>query len=414
VLRRGGTPLTVEDRILLGRAERRTVRRRYADAWVLMDRVHDADDSAEHLFSWLRAEHPEVNAWFVVEEGTPDWRRLRKAGHGKRLVGYGSEQWQLLLLHARHVISSHTEPANYAPEAMRNLPADWRFTFLQHGVIKDDLAGWLNVRPIDVFVTSTPAEHASIVADHTSYVFTDKEVALTGLPRFDVLLEAAAAVPPDQRNLLLVAPTWRNWLVRPLEKDSQRREDIGEQFVESDFVQQWLAVLTSDRLREACERHGLTLAFLPHPNLQPSLPRLELPAHVRTLGFDDVRDTFARTALMITDYSSMAFNAAYLERPVVYHQFDSDRMFGGEHVGRGGYFDYRRDGFGPVTASPDEAVAAAVGIIEAGARPAPEYLDRINATFPQRDGQCRRRVYDAIVASTQPAPPAEPVTPPGD
>jgi glycosyltransferase involved in cell wall biosynthesis len=404
-------PLSAEDRALLGRAESRSVRRRYADAWVLMDRVHDADDSAEHLFAWLRAEHPEVNAWFTVEEGTPDWHRLRKAGHGKRLVGYGSEEWKLLLLHARHVISSHAEPANYAPDAVSHLPTDWRFTFLQHGVIKDDLASWLNVRPIDLFVTSTPDEHASVTADHTSYVFTGKEAVRTGLPRFDVLLEAAAAVPRDRRDLVLVAPTWRNWLVRPLDKDSQRREDIGAAFLDSDFVRQWLALLTSPRLQEACERHGLTLAFLPHPNLQPSLPRLDLPAHVRTLGFDDVRGTFARTALLVTDYSSMAFNAAYLERPVVYHQFDADRMFGGDHIGRGGYFDYHRDGFGPVTSSPDEAVASVVEILDGGATPPAEYLARITAAFPERDGQCRRRVFDAIVASTEPAPAAAPVTP---
>ncbi len=403
-------PLAAQDRALLARAERRKVRRRYADAWVLIDRVHDADDSAEHLFTWLREEHPEVNAWFVVEEGTPDWQRLRKAGHGKRLVAYGSEEWQLLLLHAGHVISSHAESAVYAPDAMRNLPTGWRFTFLQHGVIKDDLASWLNNRPIDLFVTSTPAEHASITADHTSYVYTGKEAVQTGLPRFDVLLEAAAAVPRDRRDLVLVAPTWRNWLVRPLEKDSQRREDIGAAYLDSDFVRQWLALLSSARLQEACERHGLTLAFLPHPNLQPSLPRLDLPGHVSTLGFDDVRGTFARTALLVTDYSSMAFNAAYLDRPVVYHQFDADRMFGGDHIGSAGYFEYRRDGFGPVTSSPDEAVAAIAAILDAGATPPPEYAARIAATFPQRDGQCRRRVYDAIVASTQAAPAAEPLT----
>lgn len=403
-------PLSPEDRTLLGQAERRSVRRRYADAWVLIDRVHDADDSAEHLFTWLRAERPQVNAWFVVEEGTPDWRRLRKSGHGKRLVGYGSEQWKLLMLHARHVISSHAEPAIYDPPALRHLPTDWRFTFLQHGVIKDDLASWLNRKPIDLFVTSTPGEHASITADHTSYVFTEKEAVLTGLPRFDVLREAGSAVPVEERDLVLVAPTWRNWLVRPLEEDSQRRVDIGEEFARSEFVTQWLAVLRSETLEDACERHGVTLAFLPHPNLQPSVPRLDLPSHVRTLPFADVRGLFARAALLVTDYSSMAFNAAYLDRPVVYFQFDADRMFGGDHIGRQGYFDYQRDGFGPVTATVESAVSEIVAALDRGRRPAPEHVQRIAATFPDRDGQCRRRAFEAILASTEAAPPAAPLS----
>ena len=399
-------PLAADDRALLGRAERRSVRRRYADAWVLIDRVHDADDSAEHLFTWLRAEHPEVNAWFVVEEGTPDWQRLRKSGHGKRLVGYGTEQWKLLMLHARHLISSHAEPAIYDPPSLRHLPTGWRFTFLQHGVIKDDLASWLNSKPIDLFVTSTPGEHASITADHTSYVFTDKEVVQTGLPRFDVLREAGSAVPAEDRDLVLVAPTWRNWLVRPLDEDSQRRVDIGDEFARSEFVTQWLALLRSEPLREACERHEVTLGFLPHPNLQPSLPRLDLPPHVRTLPFADVRGLFARAALLVTDYSSMAFNAAYLDRPVVYFQFDADRMFGGDHIGRQGYFDYRRDGFGPVTGTAESAATEAVAALDRGRQPASEHAERIAATFPGRDGRCRRRAFEAILASTDAAPPA--------
>lgn len=403
-------PLTAEDRALIGQAERRSVRRRYADAWVLVDRVHDADDSAEHLFAWLRSEQPQVNAWFVVEEGTPDWHRLRKSGHAKRLVGYGTEQWKLLMLHARHVISSHAEPAIYDPPALRHLPTGWRFTFLQHGVIKDDLASWLNGKPIDLFVTSTPGEHSSITADHTSYVLTEKEAVLTGLPRFDVLREAGSTVPVEDRDLVLVAPTWRNWLVRPLDEGSQRRVDIGEEFTRSEFVTQWLAVLRSETLRDACARHGVTLAFLPHPNLQPSVPRLDLPPHVQTLPFADVRGLFARAALLVTDYSSMAFNAAYLDRPVVYFQFDADRMFGGDHVGRQGYFDYRRDGFGPVTSTAESAVTEVVAALDRGRRPAPDHARRIAATFPDRDGQCRRRAFEAILASTEPAPPAAPIS----
>ena len=51
----------------------------------LMDRVNNADDNGERLFEHLRAERPDINAWFVLARGTPDWDRLQAAGE-RRLV----------------------------------------------------------------------------------------------------------------------------------------------------------------------------------------------------------------------------------------------------------------------------------------------------------------------------------------
>lgn len=375
-------------------------RARYKEAWVLMDRVHDADDSGERLFRYLRDNRPTINAWFVLEKGVPDWDRLAADGYGSRLIAYGGGAWRSVLMNAKHLISSHIDKPVHNPPGMAGLPHDWTFTFLQHGVIKDDLSNWLNSKRLDLFVTSTPAEHASIVEDGSPYVFTDHEVKLTGLPRFDRQRALGEEIAPDARDLLLVAPTWRHWLTGPLEPGSQRRAARSD-FLETQYAQQWLGLLRSPRLAQLCRDERLTLGFLPHPNLQSILETLQLPTHVKALTFhgQDVQRLFARSALMVTDYSSMVFNAAYIERPVVYFQFDQERMFGGSHVGRAGYFSYERDGFGPVVNSVDAAVEATVDALAAGRRaPADEYLARINATFPLRDGRCCERVTAAIEA----------------
>jgi CDP-glycerol glycerophosphotransferase (TagB/SpsB family) len=97
----------------------------------------------------------------------------------------------------------------------------------------------------------------------------------------------------------------------------------------------------------------------------------------------------------------MAFNAAYIERPVVYFQFDRDRVLSGEHLGRRGYFDYERDGYGPVAATYDEALTAITETVDFGAKPRPEYASRIHEAFPHRDGKCTERVYKAIAKSSK-------------
>src|SRR5699024_9017629 len=112
--------LSISDRIVTRLARAPMVRRTFGDAWVLMDRIHDANDSAEVLFRYLRRKRRRVNAWFVIERGTPDWHRLRAAGY-KRVIAHGSLRWKLLMLNAAHLISSHADGPVVAPPSLRRL-----------------------------------------------------------------------------------------------------------------------------------------------------------------------------------------------------------------------------------------------------------------------------------------------------
>jgi glycosyltransferase involved in cell wall biosynthesis len=407
-------PASRDGRRAQQRATRPKVQEKYRRAWVLMDRIHDAGDSGEVLFRWLRRHQPDVNAWFVLQKDTPDWKRLVQDGYGRRMVAHGSLEWRLLMANAVHLASSHADEAVMKPPAILEFTRPrWKFHFLQHGVIKDDLSPWLNGKDLDTFVTSTVAEHASIAGDHTSYMFTTREVQLTGLPRFDRLHELGRSVPPERRDLVVVAPTWRNFLLPRLREGTQQRTLHAAMLADSDFMRAWVAYLADERLAAAAAAHGVRIGFLPHPNMQPVLPHLDLPAHVERLTYEgDVQALFARARVLVTDFSSVAFNAAYLDRPVVYYQFDEELVLGGAHVGRAGYFDYRRDGFGPVTVDADGAVRATVDALEQGPDPAPAYRSRIGATFPERDGKCCERVFAAIRASTRDQSTAPPVPTP--
>jgi glycosyltransferase involved in cell wall biosynthesis/CDP-glycerol glycerophosphotransferase (TagB/SpsB family) len=406
---RFGTPppkLTVRDRGVLQLSRSRLVRRYFGGAWVLMDRVHDADDSAEHLFRYLRKHRRRVNAWFVIEAGTPDHRRLRKDGY-RRVIPHGSLRWQLLMLNCKHLISSHADHPIVRPaQITRLVTPTWRSTFLQHGVTKDDLSGWLNGKNFDIFVTSTVAEQASVAGDETAYRYTTREAKLTGLPRFDRILAAGAAFPPERRDLVLIAPTWRDWLVDRTFAGAHRRVVDLTSFQDSEYAKNWLGLIRSPELRDVAERNGLTVSLLMHPNMQSVVSNLEVPPHVSLFSFEgqNVQETFARARIVVTDYSSMAFNAAYIDRPLVYFQFDRERFFGGGHPGKPGYFDYQRDGFGPVVVDVDAAEKAIAEAVEQGPDPAPEYSARIAEAFPNRDGKCCERVANAIDKSTKAVP----------
>lgn len=100
---------------------------------------------------------------------------------------------------------------------------------------------------------------------------------------------------------------------------------------------------------------------------------------------------------MITDYSSAAFEMAYLEKPVIYYQFDRDEIFQKvSHTYQKGYFEYHRDGFGPVVESEKTLLEQIEFVLTKGCLPEDIYRERMIRTFPYKDGRCSERVYKAI------------------
>ncbi len=111
---------------------------------------------------------------------------------------------------------------------------------------------------------------------------------------------------------------------------------------------------------------------------------------------------------MVSDYSSLASEMAYIERPVVYFEFDQAEFFAGGHAFRRGSQSCEEDGFGPVVPDVDGALAAVAEAAAAGPAPQEPYATRMADALPFRDGQCSERVYQRIIAMDTPLrmPPA--------
>lgn len=110
-----------------------------------------------------------------------------------------------------------------------------------------------------------------------------------------------------------------------------------------------------------------------------------------------VQDLLCEASLLITDYSSIAFDFAYLEKEVIYYQFDEEKIFQGRsHTYKKGYYDYYRDGFGPIAHNEGELIQLLDGVLTKDCKVDPIYLDRMKKTFPVKDGKNCERIFDAI------------------
>ena len=113
---------------------------------------------------------------------------------------------------------------------------------------------------------------------------------------------------------------------------------------------------------------------------------------------DDVtyKEVFATTDLMLTDFSSVVFDFAYLRKPIIYTHFDIQTMQSGGHTYSEGYFDYERDGFGEVTYDAKQTVDTIIEYIKNDCKPKEKYLERINKTFKYNDTECSKRIYEHL------------------
>jgi len=367
---------------------------KFRDVWLFIDRDTQADDNAEHLYRYIKNNYPQINAYFILRKNSHDWDRLKSDNFN--LIKFGSIEYEASLIHAKHIISSHADTyvMNYLPHKYYKDILNFKYTFLQHGVIKDDLSSWLNSKNINCFITTALNEYNSIIENYTKYKFSKKEIVLTGLPRHDRLIENNSL----DKKVILIIPTWRQSLVgKTLGKSSSREKN--ENFMDTLYAKSWKSLLDSKKLKELVNRYQYRVVFFPHANIQPYIELFSVPSYIDVISHHSgsIQSLFLKASLMITDYSSVAFEMGILGKETIYYQFDYNNVFNGEHTYQKGYFDYIRDGFGPVCYREEEVLKALSDFFEQSIKTSEKYIKRMQKFFAYHDTNNCKRVYNAIL-----------------
>ena len=144
------------------------------------------------------------------------------------------------------------------------------------------------------------------------------------------------------------------------------------------------------------EEHGYTGEFYLHPVFEKQAPDFRESRLISIgQGVADYQKVFREGGIMVTDYSSVAFDFAYLKKPVIYSQFDEDAFYEEHSYGKG-YFTYREDGFGPVTTTVEQTVDALINYMEQDCQMERNYIDKVERFFAFTDRNNCRRLYEEI------------------
>lgn len=363
------------------------------ELWLISERK-TACDNGFALFQYVMKKHPEVNAYYVVERSNSSaWNKVRKYGHA---IPFGSRRHKLLYILADKVISSHTgycEPWNYRSiQAMKKLFPFWKKrqkdVFLQHGIIKSDMRLYYAAErfPVDLFVCGSRREYEDI---REKYGHPRGVVRFLGLARFDRLYHRS------EKNYILLAPTWRDGYDANIYADAS--PDI-ERFQKSEYYIRYQSLLDNEELIQLLEKNQYKLIFYPHFNTQGYAPAF----HTKSSNIQimtarnkiDISVLLRDTKALITDYSSLAMDVGYMNKPIVYYQFDKTEYFDAHYPK--GYFNHEKDEFGMITDSEEDIVSAVKRMFENGFVNEEEYQKRGDNFFGERDQNNCKRIVAAI------------------
>jgi hypothetical protein len=183
------------------------------------------------------------------------------------------------------------------------------------------------VRRIDLSPVASEYERAN----KRSWGLGYEHLPITGLARWDTMRKERDA--RARRDLVLFAPTWRNGLNAGNLAGSESWRNIG-------------GLAQDPWIHELLAEANLGMALFAHPlvrrQLVPALAQSTHHVEVIDCG-SHIPSILARAALLITDYSSLAWDALYLGVPVAFFQFDLAQYMAADYA----FVDLTTPLFGP-------------------------------------------------------------------
>lgn len=348
--------------------------------WVICERGDDARDNGYTMFKYLRHEQQYINAYYLINKKSVDYPKVKTLG---KVVRYKSFKHWLLYRVAECRMTTHLAafaPGNYIGEWFKHHKQCGINVFLQHGITHNEFpSNYYEHNGSDLFICGAKPEY-----DHISKNchYPEGNVVYTGFSRFDELHNF------ETKDQILVMPTWRSYL-QGLSK---------EEFKQSKYFQAWDNLLRNKELNDKLEKENFKLVFYIHYSLQRYSDCFTgYSSNIVIADFDhyDVQTLLKESKLLITDYSSIFFDFAYMRKPLIYYQFDYDDFYGKHY--KQSYFNHKDNGFGPVVNDNNMLIKSIGNCISNNFILENEYEDRTKNFFSIYDTNNSKRIFDSII-----------------
>lgn len=347
-----------------------------------------AQDNGYYFFKYCMDHEEEKrqnnHIYYVITKDAPDRKKLD--AYQSHLVDFMSIRHMIYMIAAELLVSTDTRNHLYAMRQRGSILKRYLrkkpLVFLQHGVTAlkkvDFFYGKGKSGSCDLFVVTSDFEK-KIIEDYFGYA--EDEIVNSGFARWDVLEDKSEGL-----REILIMPTWRAWL-----------ENVTlEEFKESDYFHNYMALLNSPRFHSFLEKNDLMANFYLHSKFREFIQDFSVESdRIRLIVFGEepANELMMRCKMLVTDYSSVCWDVFYLDKPVVFFQFDRDKYM----EAHGSYLDMDRELFGDCAQDVDGLLTYMERCADDHFVVRPEYEKMQKSFYKYFDDQNSRRICDAIV-----------------
>ena len=347
-----------------------------------------AQDNGYYFFKYCMDHEEEKrqknHIYYVITKDAPDRKKLD--AYQSRLVDFMSIRHMIYMIAAELLVSTDTRNHLYAMRQRGSILKRYLrkkpLVFLQHGVTAlkkvDFFYGKGKSGSCNLFVVTSDFEK-KIVEDYFGYA--EDEIVNSGFARWDVLEDKSEGL-----REILIMPTWRAWL-----------ENVTlEEFKESDYFHNYMELLNSPRFHSFLEKNDLLANFYLHSKFREFIQDFSVESdRIRLIVFGEepANELMMRCKMLVTDYSSVCWDVFYLDKPVVFFQFDRDKYM----EAHGSYLDMDRELFGDCAQDVDGLLTYMERCADDHFVVRPEYEKMQKSFYKYFDDQNSRRICDAIV-----------------
>ena len=362
--------------------------------WIINDRKNKAGDNGEYFFRYLSEIKPKrIKFYFGIKKNCSDYNRLKKYGN---VIDFDSTEYLNIFLRSDKIISSISDSWVYNPfgEDGKYLSDLYHFDYiyLQNGIIKDDLSQYLNriIKNFHLLITSSKKEYKSLLK--SNYGYKKNNIAITGLSRFDNLEKLKNIIKKE--NIILICPTWRNYIKGT--RDLITHESIqAESFKTTNYFNFYNSLINNEKFLNFIDNSNYKGIFCLHPNFEAQWKYFNQNKLFKLEERCNMQELIIKSSLLITDYSSIFFDFGYIQKPVIFIHFDYEEYRNKQF--HKGYFDYQKDGFGPICYDMECTIKTVITEINNNCELKKNYLVRIKKFFQYFDNKNNYRIYNAII-----------------
>lgn len=371
------------------KARRRAAKLKDRDIVLLYEKkCQKYEESASVLYEKL-IDMGYSNVYFIVDKSIPAVQELPEK-YKRNLIDKDSDEHLEYFFASNKFISTETiehalqlRIANkHAQDKINTDTGDMMYVFLQHG---PTYMVSLNMDLRNGFRKKTDYKlHKTVVS---SKLEAEHFIELGGMSMDDLYITGMAKFDRSVRNpgadRIVIMPTWRRW------ETNQARDDIKQ----TNYYKMVRLMYESvpEELRDK-------VIILPHPLMAERFA--DIPADSEDSEFsskilitDRYEPVLRDCELLITDYSSISYDAYYRGAKVVFYWAEKDECM--THYGEGTRLMLNMDNvFGPVAMNGAE-ITAAIGETY-GREQDPVYLERYRKIIEFHDGRNTERIIEHL------------------